>query len=321
MKDFINLLDVQVACTIKSTLNLAKAAKRLSMPRATLVASLLRLERRLDNRIFERRQGSGVVTPTFYGETIIPMLEQLLWMHKNIIKHNDFSSNKNGMKEAVVTSTQTLLEGFILPYLKNFLTQHEGVRVGLHQIDDILISNQGINHIHLGLWLDDIKNYSYFPFHNFRQKLWASPAYLEKAGTPLKVEDLLSHHILAQKSVNEHDMAVGNDLISRILAQHAETIHIVDVSGPRVVDRMAELGLGIMIASEETVKLSDLNLQRVLPDFMGDSVEIFVRVNKNFLNTPLAQFIVDWIFECRDLALENIGMPPSIPYKPFNPKP
>ena len=116
-------------------------------------------------------------------------------------------------------------------------------------------------------------------------------------------------------------MIVGNDLISRILAQHAETIRIVDVAGPRVADRMAELGLGIMIASEETVKLSDLKLQRVLPDFMGDSVEFFVCVNKYFLNTPFAQFMVDWIFECRDLALKSIGMPSSIPYKPFNPKP
>jgi hypothetical protein len=137
---------------------------------------------------------------------------------------------------------------------------------------------------------------------------------------PLKVEDLVHHNILAQKNVNEHDIMMGNDLISRVLAQYADTINVVDVAGPRVVDRMAELGLGIMIASEETVKLSGLKLQRVLQNFMGDSIEIFVRVNKEFLQTPMAKLVLDWLFQCRDHALAGIGIEPSVAYKPFGQK-
>jgi DNA-binding transcriptional LysR family regulator len=320
MKDFVNLLDVHVACTIGDTLNLAKAAKKLSMPRATLVASLLRLERRLDNRIFERRQGSGAVNLTEYGTIILPLFDQLIWVHKNIMKHNKSGDNKKRGGEFIVASTQSILEGFILPYLKAFLNEHENIKAGIHQHDDISTIKQGVNQIYIGLWLGDTKNYTYFPFHTFRHKLWASQSYLEQWGAPLKVEDLVHHSILEQKNVNDKDIVMGNDLISRVLAQYADSINIIDVAGIRVVDRMAELGLGIMIASEEMVKLAGLKLQRVLPDFMGDSIELFLRVNKEFLQTPLAQLVVDWIFHCRDIAFASAGMAPSVEYNPFNPK-
>ena len=318
MKEFVNLFDVHVACTIRNTLNLARAAKKLDIPRATLVASLLRLERRLNNRIFDRRQGSGLVTLTEYGDFILPLFEQLLWTHKNILKHNDLGFKRKNVGEVVVSSTQTLLEGFVIPYLAKFLKENQRLKVGVHQNDDLVNVAQEMNHLYIGCWLDDTKNYSYFPFHNFRHKLWASQSYLDQFGVPEKLGDLTSHRILAQKNVHEKDMIVGNDLISRLLATQADTVNVLDVAGPRVVDKMAELGLGIMIASEETVRLSGLKLQRVLPDFTGDSVEIFVRVKKDFLQAPLCQFILDWIFACRNLALAGIGITSEIPYEPFH---
>lgn len=320
MKDFVNLLDVHVACTIRDTLSLAKAAQKISVPRATLVASLLRLERKLGNRLFERRQGSGVVKLTEYGKFILPLFEQLLWLHKNIIRYNDLGFNQKNMGEVTITSVQTLLEGFIIPNLKPFLDENEKLKVGIHQNDDISNIRQEINDICIGVWMDQTDQYTYFPFHKFQHKLWASPLYLQEAGEPTKVEDLVHHRILAQKNVNEKDIIVGNDLISRVLTKYIDTLNIVDVAGPRVVDIMAEEGLGIMIASEETVRLSNLKLERVLPDFTGDEVEIFVRVKKEFLKTPLAQFMIDWIFWCRDKELKKINIKPSSNYKPFNPE-
>lgn len=319
MKEFVNLLDVHIACTIKETLNLAKAAKKIEIPRATLVASLLRLERRLGHRIFERRQGSGVVKLTEYGTFILPMFDQLLWIHKNITTYKEFSVDGKNVGEVIIHSTQTLLEGFIIPQLQDFLKENDQLRVNIYQDDDFSSVHQEINDIYIGAWLGNTEHYAYFPFHSFRHKLWASPKYLDKVGRPKSLNDLVNHSILVQKNPNEKDTVVGNDIISRTLAENIDTINILTVAGPRAADIMTEQGLGIMISSEETVSLCGLKVERVLPEFEGDSVDTFVRVRKEFLKTPLAQFIVDWIFQCRDMGLKRIGIRPSFPYNPFKP--
>ena len=288
MKDFVSLFDAHVACTIRNTLNLAKAAKKLDMPRATLVAALLRLERRVGNRLFDRRQGSGVVNLTEHGEYILPLFDQLLWTHRNIIKHHELGFRRKNMGEAVISSTQSLLEGFVIPYLGQFLKENPRLNLGVHQCDDFSNVMQEVHHIHIGLWLDKAKNYVQIPFHTFTQKLWASQAYMDKAGEPTKVDDLLSHRVLAQKNVYEKDMAVGNNFVARLLGRQADTMNMLDVAGPRVVDKMTELGLGVMIASEETVRLLGLKVKPVLKNVSGDSIQLFVRVQKDFSpGTPL----------------------------------
>ena len=87
-----------------------------------------------------------------------------------------------------------------------------------------------------------------------------------------------------------------------------------EVYGARIVDFLCEQGLGIMAAAEETVKLSKLKVEQIFSDERSDHIDVFVRVNKEFLKTPIAQYFIDWIFECRDEALHSIGIAPSFAY-------
>ncbi len=45
-----------------------------------------------------------------------------------------------------------------------------------------------------------------------------------------------------------------------------------------------------------------------------DKTEIYVRVDKRFSDSPLANYFVDWIFETRDKALAFIGIAPNTRY-------
>jgi hypothetical protein len=86
-----------------------------------------------------------------------------------------------------------------------------------------------------------------------------------------------------------------------------------------MIDVLAREGLGIMPAAEETVKLSNLKLTRVLPKFTGDKAELYVRVDKRFSGSPLSNYFIDWIFETRDKALASVNIFPNTTYTKLHP--
>lgn len=314
--DFFNLADAQVAVTIKNTMGLAKAAKILGMPRPTLMASIMRLERKLDDQLFYRKQGSGEVIVTEYGKIALPHLERMLWIYTQLKEKRDFASDQRNIGAIGIVATQSLLESFIAPYLSQFMDGNPEININIRQNDEFIVEKQRVNDIFIGGWSDHIDRYVYIPFHMFYLKLWASEKYLSVYGNPASASDLQHHRLLMQKNVNANE-EVKIDSIIKDVAPYFERLQIIDVAGPRMTDVLSELGLGINIAAEESVRLLNIKLQRVLPMITGSGIEVFVRIDKTFINTPLAKYTIDWIFKCRDEALRSVGMEPNIPYTPF----
>ncbi len=100
----------------------------------------------------------------------------------------------------------------------------------------------------------------------------------------------------------------GNDLALRTLARSARELNVVYSADPRTMDRLSELGGGVISSSEETIKLGGFDVQRILPEIEGESVELFVKVDRKFLESELAKYFIDWIFACRDKSLKEIGI-------------
>ena len=314
--DFFNLADAQVAVTIKNTMGLAKAAKVLGMPRPTLMASIMRLERKLDNQLFYRKQGSGEVIVTEYGKDALPHLERMLWIYEELQSKKSVDANGKEVGSFGIISTQTFLECFMAPYAVDFVSSHPLIKVSIRQNDNVLSESQKINDIFIGSSTGDSDRFTYITFHTFCQKLWASPEYLELHGRPTDLKDLKNHRLLMHKNVNQNEKLKYDSLITQ-LYPYFEQNNIIDVAGPRTVDVLTENGLGIMIASEETVKLSNLKLEMILPEVAGDVIELFLRVDKVFMETPIAKYAIDWIFKCRDQALKSINIKPTTKYTLF----
>lgn len=313
---FFNLADAQVAITIKNTMGLAKAAAVLGIPRPTLMAAIMRLERKLDSQLFYRKQGSGEVIVTEYGKIALPHLERMLWIYAQLQENKHFGSNKKNVGVIGIVSTQSLLEAFIAPYLSQFIGDNPEISANIRQNDDVMVEKQRVNDIFIGTWSDHIDRYVYIPFHIFYLKLWASHKYLGLYGNPESLTDLRNHRFLMQKNVNLNE-EFRIDSIIKELAPYLESLHIIDVAGPRMTDVLSELGLGLMVGSEENVRLLNLKVERVLPTIIGSGIEIFLRIDKTFMDTLLAKYTVDWIFKCRDEALKSVGIEPNVTYIPF----
>jgi DNA-binding transcriptional LysR family regulator len=320
MDSFFNLADVQVAITIKNTMGLAKAAAFLDIPRPTLMAAIMRIERKLDGQLFYRKQGSGEVIVTEYGKVALPHLERMLWIYDELQTNKHFGENRRDAGSFGIVATQTILECFMAPYAVNFINTHPLIKLTMKQNDNLLAESQKVNDIFIGSSTGDSDQFTYIPFHTFYQKLWASRQYLEAYGRPAELKDLKSHRLLMHKNTNENQKskhAFYFDTFTTQLYPYLEQNNIIDIAGLRLADVLAEKGLGIMIASEETVALSNLKLERVLPDVVGDVIELFLRIDKTFAETPIAKYAIDWIFKCRDQALGSINVEPTMNYTPF----
>jgi hypothetical protein len=81
--------------------------------------------------------------------------------------------------------------------------------------------------------------------------------------------------------------------------------------------RLSELGSGVISSSEETIKPGGFNVERILPEIEGESVELFVKVDRKFLESELAKYLVDWIFACRDASFKKNDVTKYPVYKPM----
>jgi DNA-binding transcriptional LysR family regulator len=313
----ISTNEAKVVCVIKETKNMALAAEELNIPRTTLMSMLGRLEKKLGSLIFQRKQGSGEVSITEYGESVIPKLEKIAWLGESVRTRTVLWGNKHNEGEVSFITTQTLFDSFFIRHLKKFLDQNPGIRLTLFPKTQYF-DQKDINGIFIGQWEDDSESYEYFPFYSFKQKLWASEEYLEKHGKITEVNDLVRHRFIVLQNPDTKKNIFGNDLALRTLARSARELNVVYSGDPRTMDRLSELGGGIISSSEETIKLGGFNVTRILPEIEGESVEIFVRVDRKFLESEVAKFFIDWVFACRDEALTRIGMTNFPEHKPLS---
>ncbi len=321
LKDFtLNTTEAQVVSAVKKMMNIAGAAQSLGVPKTTLSSILSKLERKLDNQIFIRKQGSGAVIVTEFGHEVIPKLEKLLWIAESMGVNDAPANDKYNTGALSIMSTQTILESFICPYLFDFVNENPEIDLNLHQKDADYFFQPQPHELFIGCWENNTENYLYIPFHSFKQKLWASKKYLEAFGNINSLDDLPKHRLILMKGVLEDEHFKANDFVMRRLGLPISKVNVITAAGPRVFDVLAEQGLGVIASSWETCKLNHLDVVPVLPELEGEAVPLFLKIDKRFIEHPLAQYAADWIFSCRDRALRSIGVAPQIEYIPFSPQ-
>ena len=243
-----------------------------------------------------------------------------IYLISESIKGSDETWNNDAQSgNIILTSTQTILEGFFSKHISKFIDQHPNIKLALFQLDKYDHPGQQINEVFIGKWVGQSDKYEYYPFHVFEQKLWAAEKYLKKAPPLRGAKDLKNHRFLFQQSIYNLNESL-TPLSIKQLAHETQDIESFNIAGPRLVDVLAKEGLGIMPAAEETVHLSNLKLTRILPNFKGDKTELFVRIDKRFSNSLLAHYFVDWIFETRDKALASVGISPNTKHTKLYPK-
>lgn len=315
-KNVFYIQDAQIICLAKELGTVEAIAKILSIGEKSLNVYTKRIEERFQKSIFLRNRRKKSILLTADGMEMYPVCKSILEMMggekiKGPVNPRDIQG------EVKLTGTQTILEYFHLPYLVDFVDDHPKIIVNLNQLDDLYPITQGVNEIYFTIDLqEDTDTFTYFPYHEFIQRLWASESYLQRHGTLDKIEDFYRHHFLFQRGYLTEKI-MGSNKVKSSLGIVAPEARCFNIAGSRIIDKACELGLGVMTGSDETVRLSNLNLINILPKYESDAVVIYIKIHNEFLEKNIGKLIVDWIFECRDKSLEKAKCKKIYPHTPL----
>ena len=315
MKTTFSVADAKFICAAKEIREPKKIAMALDMSQASINVCAQRLEKKMGKKLFLRRQNPTVIELTEDGLEIYPYCKRMV-ESSDALQESLETQDSHLQGEVKITATQTLLEYFYVPYLVDFIRKHPGIDVSIKQLDDTFPIEQSLNEFYFtSEFKDDTATYAYVPYHSFLQKLWASKSYLENFGKIHTIDDLYRHNLLFQRGSLHNDQIFGSARVKAALSYNFNRIRTLNITGSRIIDRLCEEGLGIMSGSSETKELAQLNVEQVLPGFIGDSADIHIKINKRMLTKKVGRFFLDWLFECRDKSLAKIDITPSHEHK------
>lgn len=308
----ISTYEARLFCDLFDTGNTTETANNLGTKTANISVTLKRLEQKVTrSALFVRNRRLGRFVPTNTGMRIEPYMRCIVQFAHEIAKAE--SQDENNI---LITSTHSMLEYFLGPYIPDFLKEHPHINLSFKQDDDLKSDQASLNEIFLTTQLKDEKFYAYYPLHNFHQRLWASPKYIDENGNPSSLEELKKHRLLVRR-IDQQDprIAFGSSIMK---VQLTEDISRCDVYSMRFIDYLCQTGCGIMPASEELVKISGFNLEQVYPDFKGDQITIYVSVRKEALKKKTQRQVINWIFRCRNTAFRKANIAPAFPFMPLD---
>ncbi|MBR9649991.1 LysR family transcriptional regulator [Thalassovita aquimarina] len=105
-----------------------------------------------------------------------------------------------------------------------------------------------------------------------RMLLYASPAYLERFGTPEKIEDIAGHRLISQNP-NSAQVGAGANLVQHLMTYDVKSMLTVNNYFGVLQAVINDLGIGVL----PNYLLHDFpNLVRVLPDVQSVEVPVFL---------------------------------------------
>lgn len=317
IRDLINfsINDARVVCTLAELETTSATASHLNITQSLVNATIVRTEEKLGVKLFYRGKKDSKFTPTAAAKQIIPTLKTIAQLADKISFSP--SDDDNPLKGKVkITSSHTMLEYYLGPYVKDLLFEYPDIELSLNQQDSLSSPFQEPNEITLTCVLDDVKNYKYYPYHSFRQKFWASDEYVKRFGMPKKLEDLEGHILFLRCHTDDPSVIFGSKILQSE-TPNLPALRMCEVSGVRIIDYLCSQGCGIAAASEESMTVAGVQLHNVLPNFVGDRIELFVKVYREFVEFPLGKFFINWIFKSRDDLFKKKGIEPSAKFEPL----
>ncbi len=314
MKNNFSVSDAQFICAAKEIREPRKIALSLEISQASINVCVQRIEKKLGKKIFARRHNPTVLELTEDGLELYPYCKRMV-ESSDALQESLETQESPLQGEVKITGPQNILEHFIVPYFASFTLRNPRITPSLKQMDDMFYEGQAINEFYFTSEIkNDTDSWSYFPYHSFTQKLWASEIYLKKHGTIETMDDLYRHSLLFQKGFFHNTKVMGMPPAVRASIAYNE-IRTFDVTGSRTVDLLCQAGAGIMNGSMETTALAKLKIVQILPEVLGETIKIYVKASKKFLAKKVGQFSLDWMFMARDATLESIKVKPSFEYK------
>ncbi len=126
-----------------------------------------------------------------------------------------------------------------------------------------------------------------------RMRLFATPDYLARSGTPRTVHDLSGHRLICQNP-NAVQVAAGARLVQELLASEIPSLLTVNNYFGVLQAVLNNLGIGVL--PDYVTEMSD-NLVRVLPDIESNDVPVFLAYPEELRQSKRIAAFRDFVME------------------------
>jgi len=248
------------------------AASELNMDQSNVSRKIIAMEIRLKAKLFVRKSRGLILTPE--GQILLEeakdILERMEGM-KNLLTN----VNKEASGHLNIYTYVGFYDFFVRPYLDQFREAFPDITLKICKNDlDIINFDSSEMTIAITPYLnreEDIIQESIMRTHI---KLYASPEYLEKFGTPENPEDLNHHKLIAYGPKNSV-FSTMNWHLTLGASSGKPRQPVVEVNCPETRVLLAERGAGIASIPVEFMDLSKKNLVQVLPQEEGTVIDFF----------------------------------------------
>jgi DNA-binding transcriptional LysR family regulator len=256
-----HLGDLDVFARVVAARGMSAAGRELNLSPAVISKRIRRLEERLGVRLLQRTTRQIALTEAGAG-----FYERVLAILSSVEEAEAWVAQGRDVVHGVlrVSAPTSFGRMHIAPYLNRFLQKHEAVTVDLVLSDALVdIVGEGFD---LAIRIADLEDSSLVArrLAPNRRILCASPAYLERHGTPRTIEDLARHQLISHAGPEWRLDGPAGRLQVRIRGP-------LRTNSSEVVREALLGGVGIALRSTWDIgpELRDGRLLQVLPDYAG----------------------------------------------------
>jgi DNA-binding transcriptional LysR family regulator len=280
--------DLRVFLAVARMRKIAPAARALGIDATTIARRLARLERALGPELFE--VGAGERTLTARGQALLHHAENV--ESAALAAMEDVTGQEHQLTGQVRLS---VAEGFgtwlLAPGLADFNRRHPGIRLDLITASGFLNPSKREADMAVMLARPQRGRLSVRRMGDYHLHLYASPAYLGRAGAPRRTADLRSHVLIGY--VPEFIFSPELDYLDEVEAGLEASLRATSIN---MQHRMIAEGAGIGVLPD-FIAQADASLVRV----MGEEVEImrsfWLVTHGDLKKLPRIAAVAQWLQE------------------------
>ena len=269
------------------------AAGDLGLPRSTVTEAMKQMEARLGVRLLQRT--TRHVAPTLDGDAYY---RRCLGILADIDEAEGSFSGPQLRGALRLDMHGTLARHFVIPKLPAFLDRHSGLALHIGEGDRLVdLVREGIDcAVRAGEPQDSgmiVRRLGLLP-----EATCASPAYLERFGTPATPDDLDDHQMVGFVSSGTGEV-MPLEFTTEAGVQHVTLPSRVTVAGAEMSATMARLGLGLIQAPHYRLEADFASgaLVEVLAGFPPPPLPVSVLYPHSRQLSPRVRAFVDWMVQ------------------------
>ncbi|NWB84314.1 LysR family transcriptional regulator [Pseudomonas gingeri] len=290
--------EMQVFVRIADRQSFTAAAEDLRIPRATVTNLIKRLESRIGVRLLERT--TRQVRLTHDGEAYYHRCVRLL----TDLEEAETSFSDARPKGLLRVNLQgTLAKHFVMPALRDFLTQYPDITLHMGEDDRFIdLVREGVDCVLRAGSLQDSSMIAR-RVACMEQVTVASPDYLQRYGEPLDLDELRSHVAVSYVSSATGrplglDFKVNNEVVEINLRA------LVSVTGADLYTGAALCGLGLVQVPRYRIEreLAEGRLKVILPGFAPPPMPVTVLYPRTRQLSSRVRVFTQWLGKCFEYA-------------------